>query len=76
MPMSREELQNDVQIAFPDAQITINALNDDDDHWALTIKSAVFRGKSRVAQHQMVYAALNGKMGGKLHALALTTVAL
>ncbi len=75
MPMTHNELQSDIQMAFPDADIEINALNDDDNHWSLTIKSGQFKGLTRVQQHQLVYNALGGKMGGVLHALALTTIA-
>ncbi len=73
--MTYNELQSDIQKAFPDADIEINALNDDDNHWSLTIKSGQFKGLTRVQQHQLVYNALGGKMGGVLHALALTTMA-
>ncbi len=74
MPMPKDELQHDIEQAFPDAEVEISALNNDDDHWAMTVTSSAFTGKTRVQQHQMVYQALKGKMGGKLHALALTTV--
>jgi stress-induced morphogen len=61
--------------AFPDAEITIEDLAGDNDHFAATIVSEAFRGLSRVRQHQLVYAALQGNMGGALHALALQTSA-
>jgi stress-induced morphogen len=61
--------------AFPDAEIEITDLAGDENHYKARIVSAAFRGKARVAQHQMVYAALKGKMGGVLHALALETSA-
>ena len=64
-----------IREALPDAQITIRDLAGDGDHYAADIVSSAFEGKSRVAQHQMVYAALKGKMGGELHALALQTSA-
>ena len=73
MAMSRETLQAHLETAFPDAQITLTDLAGDNDHWQAEITSEQFRGKPRVAQHQMVYAALKGAMGGELHALALTT---
>ncbi len=64
-----------IRAAFPDAQIEMKDLAGDDNHWAATVRSAAFKGKSRVQQHQMVYAALEGNMGGVLHALQLTTAA-
>ena len=73
MPMSASEIEKLVKEAFPDADITITALADDNDHWAAMVTSKAFKGKSRVQQHQMVYDALKGRMGGVLHALALTT---
>ena len=73
MAMDRTTLEGYLREAFPDAQITLNDLAGDNDHWAAEIVSEAFRGKSRVAQHQLVYAALKGRMGGVLHALALTT---
>jgi len=73
MAMRADEIEAMIREAFPDAQIEIKDLAGDGDHYAATVVSAAFRGKTRVAQHQMVYAALQGKMGGVLHALALTT---
>lgn len=73
MAISRVELETMIRAAFPDARIEVKALADDDDHYAATVVSAAFKGVSKVKQHQMVYAALKGKMGGDLHALALTT---
>ena len=64
-----------IKAAFPDAEIEMKDLAGDDNHWAATVKSSAFKGKTRVAQHQMVYAALKGNMGGVLHALQLTTIA-
>ena len=61
--------------AFPTAEITLTDLAGDNDHWQAEIIAEEFAGKTRVAQHQMVYAALKGKMGGELHALALKTKA-
>jgi len=75
MPMPVDELETLLRAAFPDADIRIDDLAGDGDHYRASIRSAVFAGKSRVAQHQMVYAALGGHMGGKLHALALETSA-
>ncbi len=73
MPMPAEEIERMLREAFPDAKIQIQDLAGDGDHYAATVISEAFRGKSKVQQHQMVYAALKGKMGGELHALALTT---
>ncbi|MFC6200152.1 BolA/IbaG family iron-sulfur metabolism protein [Ponticaulis profundi] len=75
MAMDRTTLENLLRTAFPDAEINLVDLAGDDDHWSAEIISASFRGKTRVAQHQMVYAALNGQMGGELHALQLKTSA-
>ncbi len=75
MPMPVTELEADLKRAFPDAQITIDDLAGDGDHYRARIVSSAFAGLSRVRQHQMVYAALKGKMGGELHALALETSA-
>ncbi len=73
MAMQASEIERMIREAFPDAAIEIKDLAGDGDHYAATVKSAAFRGKTRVQQHQMVYAALKGNMGGVLHALALTT---
>ncbi len=73
MAMAVEELEALIKEAFPDAQISIQDLRGDGDHYAATVISAAFKGKNRVQQHQMVYSALKGKMGGQLHALALET---
>lgn len=73
MPMQPTEIERLIRDALPDAQVEIRDLAGDGDHYAATVVSAAFRGKSRVQQHQMVYAALKGNMGGVLHALALTT---
>ena len=75
MPMPAEEITTMIKDAIPDAQIELTDLAGDNDHWSATIVSESFRGKPKVRQHQMVYAALKGKMGGDLHALALTTSA-
>jgi len=73
MAMQEEEIVSMIQAALPDAIIEMTDLAGDNDHWKAVVTSAAFAGKSRVAQHQMVYAALQGKMGGILHALALET---
>ena len=73
MAMTRETLEGFLTEAFPDAEIVLTDLAGDNDHWQAEIVSPQFKGKSRVAQHQMVYAALKGNMGGELHALALKT---
>lgn len=73
MAMTTVELEAMLREAFPDADLEIEDLAGDGDHYRATIRSAAFSGKTRVAQHQMVYAALKGRMGGELHALALNT---
>jgi stress-induced morphogen len=73
MPMAANQLEADLRQAFPDAEIVIEDLAGDGDHYRAKITSAVFAGMPRVRQHQLVYAALKGKMGGELHALALET---
>jgi stress-induced morphogen len=73
MPMDAREIEGMIKAAIPDAAVEIKDLAGDCDHYAATVVSAAFRGKSRVQQHQMVYSALQGRMGGVLHALALTT---
>ena len=73
MAMSATDIERFIKEALPDAQVTIRDLAGDGDHYAANVVSAAFKGKSRVQQHQMVYAALKGNMGGVLHALALTT---
>jgi stress-induced morphogen len=73
MAMTASEIEKLVREAFPDADVTMTALADDNDHWAAAIASSAFKGKTRVQQHQMVYAALQGRMGGVLHALSLQT---
>jgi len=75
MAMRAEEIEALVKAALPDAEVTITALADDNDHWSALVVSSAFKGKSRVQQHQMVYAALKGRMGGVLHALQLQTAA-
>jgi stress-induced morphogen len=73
MPMPIEQLQADLRAAFPDAFIEVDDLAGDGDHYRAKIVSTAFAGLTRVRQHQLVYAALKGKMGGELHALALET---
>ncbi len=75
MGMKGADIEAMIREAFPDADIEMRDLAGDDNHWAATVRSAAFAGKSRVQQHQMVYAALKGNMGGVLHALQLTTAA-
>ena len=75
MPMPVEELRGHLNEAFPDAEIVIDDLAGDGDHYRARIVSTAFTGLPRVRQHQLVYAALKGKMGGELHALALETSA-
>ena len=75
MAMDAAEIERMIKEALPDAAVEIKDLAGDGDHYAATVTSAAFRGKSRVQQHQMVYGALQGNMGGVLHALALTTSA-
>ncbi len=75
MAMAASEIEKMIKDAFPDATVEIQDLRGDGDHYAAIVTSAAFKGKSRVQQHQMVYGALKGKMGGQLHALALTTQA-
>jgi stress-induced morphogen len=73
--MPQAELEARLREAFPDAEITIEDLAGDDDHYRASIISAAFRGLPRVRQHQLVYEALGGRMGQELHALALATSA-
>ena len=73
MAISKEELFGLLKAGFPDGEIKIDDLAGDNNHYAAFIKSSKFNGKNKVQQHQMVYAALKGKMGNELHALALTT---
>lgn len=75
MPMSHAALEADLRAAFPDATILLEDTAGDGDHWRAKIVSTAFAGLPRVRQHQLVYAALGGKMGGVLHALALETSA-
>ena len=74
MGLKLEEIKSLIKSAIPDAEITIEDLAGDDNHYAATIKSKVFAGKNKVEQHKLVYKALNGKMGNELHALSLMTI--
>jgi stress-induced morphogen len=73
--MDAMEIERLIRAAFPDAQVTIKDLAGDGDHFAAHVIAREFAGKTRVQQHKMVYDALQGRMGGALHALALTTAA-
>jgi stress-induced morphogen len=75
MAMPASEIEKLIKEAFPDAEITMTDLAGDNDHWSALVVSSAFKGKNRVQQHQMVYAALKGRMGGELHALSLQTAA-
>jgi stress-induced morphogen len=71
--MDATEIERRIKAALPDAEIEIRDLAGDGDHWAASVISESFRGKTRVQQHKMVYDSLQGDMGGALHALALQT---
>jgi stress-induced morphogen len=73
--MDARDIETLIREALPDARVEIKDLAGDGDHYAATVVSGAFKGKTRVQQHQMVYSALQGRMGGVLHALALTTSA-
>jgi stress-induced morphogen len=73
MAMSQAEIEQLIHETFPDARVEVKDLAGDGNHYSASVVSSAFRGVSKVKQHQMVYAALKGKMGGELHALALTT---
>ncbi len=75
MPMPAQTLEAELRAAFPDASIVIDDLAGDGDHYRARIVSSAFAGLTRIRQHQLVYAALKGKVGGELHALALETSA-
>lgn len=76
MAMSQSEIEQMIKEEIPDAEVQIEDLRGDGDHYAAYVRSAAFKGKSRVQQHQMVYKALQGRMGNELHALALQTAEL
>ena len=73
MPMDAHDIEKLIKARIPDAKVTIRDLAGDGDHYAAEVVAESFRGKSRVQQHQLVYDALKGNMGGALHALALQT---
>ncbi len=73
MPMEAGDIERMIRDSIPDARVVIEDLRGDGDHYSALVVSEAFKGKNRVAQHQMVYAALQGRMGGELHALALQT---
>jgi stress-induced morphogen len=75
MPMDSREIEKLIKARFPEAEVTIKDLAGDGDHFAAHVIALEFKGKTRVQQHKMVYDALEGRMGGVLHALALTTAA-
>ena len=75
MAMAASEIEKLIREAFPDAEVTITDLAGDNDHYAAMVTTKAFKGKSRVQQHQLVYDALKGRMGGVLHALSLQTAA-
>ena len=74
MSLKLEEIESLIKEALPDAEITIQDLAGDENHYSATIKSKLFTGKSKIEQHKLVYKALKGKMGNELHALALNTL--
>ena len=74
MPLKIEEIKSLIKETIPDAQISIQDLAGDENHYSATIKSKVFTGKSKIEQHKLIYKALGGKMGNELHALALNTI--
>ena len=73
MPMAGAEIVARIKAGIPDAEVTLTDLAGDDNHWAAHVVSASFAGKTRIAQHKLVYAAIGDDMGGALHALQLTT---
>ena len=75
MAMTAMEIESLIKAAFPDATVSVEDLAGDGDHYAARVVSTAFAGKTRVQQHKMVYDALQGRMGGALHALALQTSA-
>ena len=74
MPLKIEEVKNLIKEAMPDAEISVQDLAGDENHYSATIKSKIFSGKSKIDQHKIVYKALKGKMGNELHALQLNTL--
>ena len=74
MSLKLEEIRNLIKEAIPDAEISIQDLAGDENHYSATIKSKVFNGKSKIEQHKIVYKSLKGKMGNELHALSINTM--
>ena len=74
MSLKLEEIKNLIKESIPDAEISIQDLAGDENHYSATIKSKIFNGRSKIEQHKMVYKSLKGKMGNELHALSLTTL--
>ncbi len=74
MALKLEEIDSLIKKAIPDAEVTIKDLAGDENHYSATIKSKIFKGKSKIEQHKLVYKALGDKMGNELHALALNTI--
>ena len=74
MSLKLEEIKSLIKEAMPDAEVIIEDLAGDENHYSATIKSKVFKGRSKIDQHKLVYKALKGKMGNELHALALNTM--
>ena len=74
MSLKLEEIRNLIKEAIPDAEILIQDLAGDENHYSATIKSKVFNGKSKIEQHKMIYKSLKGKMGNELHALSINTM--
>jgi len=73
MGLKLEEIKSLIKKAIPDAEISIQDLAGDENHYSVTVKSKIFNDKSKIEQHKLVYKALNGKMGNELHALAINT---
>ena len=73
MPLKQKEIEDLIKEAIPDAEITIQDIAGDENHYSATIKSKIFKGKSKIEQHKIVYNSLKGKMGNELHALAIKT---
>jgi stress-induced morphogen len=74
MSLKLEEIKSLIKKSIPDAEINIQDLAGDENHYSATIKSKIFSGKSKIDQHKLVYKALNGKIGNELHALSLNTI--
>ena len=74
MSLKLKEIKDLIKESIPDAEITIQDLAGDENHYSATIKSKIFNGKSKIEQHKMVYKSLKGKMGNELHALSINTI--